>query len=128
MSEAIQKSKPKRESDSGDSSSVAKKLKIDQSQIPEVDSSGSEANSDAREMGFEIEAEAAEDKGLRHAMEDAWVLLLDASLGFQGNLRFLMLLVQSHFHHYEYLNSKKSNSKPYEDEVTDESLELNESS
>ncbi|KAM5570492.1 putative protein phosphatase 2C 8 [Rosa sericea] len=87
MSEAIQKLKPKRESDSGDSSSVAKKPKIDQSQIPEVDSSGSEANSDAREMGFEIEAEAAEDKGLRHAMEDAWVLLLDASLGFQGNLR-----------------------------------------
>ncbi|PRQ15975.1 putative protein-serine/threonine phosphatase [Rosa chinensis] len=87
MSEAIQNSKPKRESDSGDSSSVAKKLKIDQSQNPEVDSSGSEANSDAREMGFEIEAEVAEDKGLRHAMEDAWVLLLDASLGFQGNLR-----------------------------------------
>ncbi|XP_023005142.1 probable protein phosphatase 2C 8 isoform X1 [Cucurbita maxima] len=36
---------------------------------------------------FEIEADAAEDKGSRHTMEDAWVLLLDASLDFPGKLR-----------------------------------------
>nr|DAD35466.1 TPA_asm: hypothetical protein HUJ06_006106 [Nelumbo nucifera] len=34
-----------------------------------------------------IEADAAEDKGSRHTMEDAWVVLSDASLEFPGNLR-----------------------------------------
>lgn len=34
-----------------------------------------------------IEADAAEDKGSRHAMEDAWVVLPDASLDFPGQLR-----------------------------------------
>ncbi|KAK6921251.1 PPM-type phosphatase-like domain [Dillenia turbinata] len=34
-----------------------------------------------------IEADVAEDKGSRHAMEDAWVLLPDASLGSLGILR-----------------------------------------
>lgn len=36
---------------------------------------------------FGIEADAAEDKGSRHTMEDAWVILPDASLGFTGKLR-----------------------------------------
>ncbi|KAL4036062.1 hypothetical protein IC575_004785 [Cucumis melo] len=40
-----------------------------------------------REVEFVIEADAAEDKGSRHTMEDAWVLLLDASLDFPGKLR-----------------------------------------
>ncbi|XP_050377004.1 probable protein phosphatase 2C 8 [Argentina anserina] len=80
MSEATQKSNQKRESDSGDSSSVIKKLKLEHGQDPEAESS-------KMEMGFEIEAEAAEDKGLRQSMEDAWVVLLDGSLGFQGKLR-----------------------------------------
>ncbi|XP_008787672.2 probable protein phosphatase 2C 67 [Phoenix dactylifera] len=34
-----------------------------------------------------IEADAAEDKGSRHTMEDAWVVLPDASLEYPGNLR-----------------------------------------
>uniref|UniRef100_A0A1D1YUF3 protein-serine/threonine phosphatase n=1 Tax=Anthurium amnicola TaxID=1678845 RepID=A0A1D1YUF3_9ARAE len=34
-----------------------------------------------------IEADAAEDKGSRHSMEDAWVVLLDASMEFPGTLR-----------------------------------------
>ncbi|KAM0927201.1 hypothetical protein ACQ4PT_003277 [Festuca glaucescens] len=34
-----------------------------------------------------IEADAAEDKGCRHAMEDAWVVLPDASMESPGNLR-----------------------------------------
>lgn len=88
MSEAIEepKQKQKRESESGDSSSVAKKVKLEHGQDPEVESS-------EREVGFEIEAEAAEDKGLRQSMEDAWVVHLDASLGFKGTLRFFDALV-----------------------------------
>eukprot|EP00250_Pteridium_aquilinum_P013042 c21095_g1_i1 orf=159-1022(+) len=34
-----------------------------------------------------VEADAAEDKGSRHTMEDAWVVLPDASLGQPGKLR-----------------------------------------
>lgn len=97
MSEIIPvlKLKQSRESDSGESSSIAKKPKTEQGrQNPEVNSSGrnkgsevNEPNSDVREMGFEIEADAAEDKGLRHNMEDTWVVLLDASSDFQEKLR-----------------------------------------
>jgi integrin-linked kinase-associated serine/threonine phosphatase 2C len=43
----------------------------------------------AAEKEFKIEANAAEDKGSRHSMEDAWVVLLDASLDSPpGKLRF----------------------------------------
>ncbi|KAA8541303.1 hypothetical protein F0562_025266 [Nyssa sinensis] len=38
-------------------------------------------------VGFVIEADAAEDKGSRHTMEDAWVVLSDASMDFPGKLR-----------------------------------------
>ncbi|KAK0588206.1 hypothetical protein LWI29_035944 [Acer saccharum] len=36
---------------------------------------------------FEIEADAAEDKGSRHSMEDAWVVMLDARADSPPNLR-----------------------------------------
>lgn len=36
-----------------------------------------------------IEADAAEDRGSRHSMEDAWVVLPDASMDFPGTLRCL---------------------------------------
>ncbi|PQQ15560.1 putative protein phosphatase 2C 8 isoform X1 [Prunus yedoensis var. nudiflora] len=92
--EPAPKQKQKRESNSEDSISAAKKSKTEQEQGPEVDlgegnkdSGVNEPNSGGREMGFKIEADAAEDKGLRHAMEDAWVVLLDASLDFPGKLR-----------------------------------------
>ncbi|RYR57176.1 hypothetical protein Ahy_A05g022913 isoform A [Arachis hypogaea] len=39
------------------------------------------------EASFEIDADAAEDKGSRHTMEDAWVVLLDATLDYPGKLR-----------------------------------------
>lgn len=39
------------------------------------------------EAFFEIEADAAEDKGSRHTMEDAWVVLLDAAADSPGKLR-----------------------------------------
>lgn len=35
----------------------------------------------------EIEADAAEDKGSRHSMEDAWVVMLDAFPDSPGKLR-----------------------------------------
>ncbi|MED6134275.1 hypothetical protein PIB30_035545 [Stylosanthes scabra] len=39
------------------------------------------------EAAFEIDADAAEDKGSRLTMEDAWVVLLDATLDYPGKLR-----------------------------------------
>lgn len=47
---------------------------------------------DDSEINFEIEANAAEDKGSRHTMEDAWVVLPDASLDSGGTLRFLYVM------------------------------------
>lgn len=46
------------------------------------------------EAFFEIEADAAEDKGSRHTMEDAWVVLLDAAADSPGKLRsFIFFLI-----------------------------------
>lgn len=45
-----------------------------------------------------IEADAAEDKGSRHTMEDAWVVLPDASLEYPGKLRYLFVLFFSLTH------------------------------
>ena len=39
---------------------------------------------------FEIEADAAEDKGSRHTMEDAWVVLLNSTADSPSNLRFIL--------------------------------------
>ncbi|XP_057446976.1 probable protein phosphatase 2C 67 isoform X2 [Lotus japonicus] len=47
----------------------------------------SEENAAAKEVTFHIEADAAEDKGSRHTMEDAWVVLHDAALDSPGTLR-----------------------------------------
>ena len=40
-----------------------------------------------------IEADGSEDKGCRQRMEDAWVLLPDASLEHSGNLRYLFVIL-----------------------------------
>ncbi|XVE58743.1 hypothetical protein DITRI_Ditri04bG0193400 [Diplodiscus trichospermus] len=40
-----------------------------------------------KEKSLEIEADVAEDKGSRHTMEDAWVIMLDATLNSPGKLR-----------------------------------------
>eukprot|EP00261_Vitis_vinifera_P040954 XP_019082197.1 PREDICTED: probable protein phosphatase 2C 8 isoform X2 [Vitis vinifera] len=56
------------------------------SQVCEQNGCSQEKQS-ARKEHFEIEADAAEDKGSRHSMEDAWVVLPDASLEFPGKLR-----------------------------------------
>ena len=42
------------------------------------------------EVFFEIQADAAEDKGSRHTMEDAWVVLLEAAADSPGKLRFFI--------------------------------------
>ena len=49
-----------------------------------------------------IEADAAEDRGSRHTMEDAWVVLPDASLEYAGKLRCslprpLLLILDAYF-------------------------------
>ncbi|PNY10619.1 putative protein phosphatase 2C 8-like protein [Trifolium pratense] len=68
----------KREADSENKEEIAasKKLRVE----------SSEENA-SKELSFLIEADAAEDKGLRHSMEDEWVVLLDAARDFPGNLR-----------------------------------------
>ncbi|XP_024030345.1 probable protein phosphatase 2C 8 isoform X4 [Morus notabilis] len=74
-------------------STANKKSKTENDENPEVvgsENAGSEVENDkpvSREMGFEIEADAAEDKGSRHSMEDAWVVLLDAALDYPSKLR-----------------------------------------
>ncbi|KAL5544895.1 hypothetical protein UlMin_008679 [Ulmus minor] len=94
MSEASEtqnsKQQLKRTNDSDDSDSAAKKSKIEDNPNPEVglkEAASVDEKGVVRDMGFEIEANAAEDKGSRHTMEDAWVVLLDAALDFPGNLR-----------------------------------------
>ncbi|CAN4086635.1 unnamed protein product [Withania somnifera] len=72
----------KREAHSDNSDTQTKKLRSLEEPNAEitVPKNGSELN-------FEIEADAAEDKGSRHTMEDASVVLPDASLEFPGKLR-----------------------------------------
>lgn len=83
----------KRTSESKAPESTAKKSKTENDQNPGVfgsDEAGSGVENGkevVREMGFEIEADSAEDKGSRHSMEDAWVVLLDAALDSPGKLR-----------------------------------------
>ena len=67
--------------------------------LPEVNDSSEVTNSFKSEVvGQEgsklssIEADAAEDKGSRHTMEDAWVVLPDASLECAGKLRCSLFL------------------------------------
>ncbi|KAL2321147.1 hypothetical protein Fmac_030116 [Flemingia macrophylla] len=58
------------------------------SKKPKIESCEKGSNDDsAKEPSFFIEADAAEDKGSRHTMEDAWVVLLDATLDYPGKLR-----------------------------------------
>ncbi|KAF7819929.1 putative protein phosphatase 2C 8 isoform X1 [Senna tora] len=84
----------KREADSETHDSTAKKSRTEAPTTPDA-SGGDEARKpesgsgeqNVKEVVFEIEADAAEDKGSRHTMEDAWVVLPDASLDFPGKLR-----------------------------------------
>ncbi|CAN0902360.1 Probable protein phosphatase 2C 8 [Linum grandiflorum] len=73
-----------------DSSAAAKKQKLDIAAVSEEDDGKTKARVSEEQQCkkvLEIEAEAAEDKGSRHSMEDAWVVLLDAALDYPGKLR-----------------------------------------
>ncbi|GAA0185829.1 protein phosphatase [Lithospermum erythrorhizon] len=69
----------KRDPESTDSNSLSKKQKIE--------SQSSEEKQIEEKCCFLIEADAAEDKGSRHSMEDTWVVLVDANLDFPPKLR-----------------------------------------
>ncbi|KAF6158358.1 hypothetical protein GIB67_022438 [Kingdonia uniflora] len=65
---------------------IGEKSQIETSNLaPDVQPSSVDTNKG--DLHCIIEADAAEDKGSRHTMEDRWVVLEDASLGFPGNLR-----------------------------------------
>ncbi|KAK6154001.1 hypothetical protein DH2020_013640 [Rehmannia glutinosa] len=69
-------------------SSPRKRLKTeDELKTEGTTNEASSANGSSHKGFFALEADAAEDKGSRHSMEDAWVVLLDASLESPGNLR-----------------------------------------
>lgn len=99
LREAEPNPKQKRESDSETPTSIAKKTKSEDGRNPEVglgEVGPEEDKPVVSEMGFEIEADAAEDKGSRHTMEDAWLILLDAGLDSPGKLRFLIFVLGHH--------------------------------
>ncbi|KAI5660238.1 hypothetical protein M9H77_29031 [Catharanthus roseus] len=100
MTEMNPSSSNKRDGEFSDLSSASKKSKANggENQISEATTSkipSNQVNSDNNSSPeknnsdgcFLIEADAAEDKGSRHTMEDAWVVLQDASLDFPGKLR-----------------------------------------
>jgi integrin-linked kinase-associated serine/threonine phosphatase 2C len=71
----------------GDTSQKDNKAPMDPCISDEKSTAISKAPSQEEMILTSIEAAAAEDKGCRHAMEDAWVLLPDASMESPGNLR-----------------------------------------
>ncbi|XP_021736413.1 probable protein phosphatase 2C 8 [Chenopodium quinoa] len=77
--------------ESSDSSTIIKKPKLDATQNLEEHQPNSNSNSakdDNSASSFvTIEAAAAEDKGSRHSMEDAWVVLPDANFDDSAKLR-----------------------------------------
>ncbi|KAL9324452.1 hypothetical protein ACSQ67_009309 [Phaseolus vulgaris] len=81
MSESTETQKRECADSEGEKDGVASKK-------PKIEScaKGSDDNG-VKEPSFLVEADAAEDKGSRLTMEDAWVVLLDASLDYPGKLR-----------------------------------------
>lgn len=80
MSENTETQKRAGETESKDDVVESKKPKIESCERDSVDNG-------TKEPSFLVEADAAEDKGSRHTMEDASVVLLDASLDYPGKLR-----------------------------------------
>ncbi|KAK4409565.1 putative protein phosphatase 2C 67 [Sesamum angolense] len=73
---------------SNSNSSPNKRLKTEEElKTQSTATEASRANSSSHKGFIAIEADAAEDRGSRHTMEDAWVVLYDATLEFPGNLR-----------------------------------------
>uniref|UniRef100_A0A453KLP4 protein-serine/threonine phosphatase n=1 Tax=Aegilops tauschii subsp. strangulata TaxID=200361 RepID=A0A453KLP4_AEGTS len=70
-----------------DTSQKGSNLPLDPCISDEKSTTISEVPSQQEMILTSVEADAAEDKGCRHTMEDAWVVLPDASMGSPGNLR-----------------------------------------
>ncbi|XP_016439549.1 WAT1-related protein At3g18200 isoform X2 [Nicotiana tabacum] len=85
--ESVSTRNNKREGHFDNSDSVTKKLRNDTLEEPKAEISVQNDSKNGSELYFEIEADVAEDKGSRHTMEDASVVLPDASLEFPGKLR-----------------------------------------
>eukprot|EP00252_Welwitschia_mirabilis_P016808 TRINITY_DN3729_c0_g1_i2.p1 TRINITY_DN3729_c0_g1~~TRINITY_DN3729_c0_g1_i2.p1 ORF type:complete len:365 (-),score=84.67 TRINITY_DN3729_c0_g1_i2:13-1107(-) len=72
-----------------DHGSIKEKI-LEESKISTVDKHDSNSSIDQAETARKItlvEADVAEDKGSRHTMEDAWVILIDGSTVSNGKLR-----------------------------------------
>jgi len=97
MSESTETQKRECADSEGEKDGVASKK-------PKIEScaKGSDDNG-VKEPSFLVEADAAEDKGSRLTMEDAWVVLLDASLDYPGKLRFFFLLFKLIYCHIHVL-------------------------
>ncbi|KAL8474757.1 hypothetical protein ACS0TY_030540 [Phlomoides rotata] len=68
--------------------SPTKKLKTEEElKAQGTTTEATSSNGSSRKASFVLEADAAEDRGLRHNMEDAWVVLPDATLESPGSLR-----------------------------------------
>ncbi|CAK8534212.1 unnamed protein product [Lathyrus sativus] len=76
MSEFAETHKREPDSENKDEVSASKKSRVESSE-----------DNASKEVSFRIEADAAEDKGLRQTMEDEWVVLLDAARDYPGSLR-----------------------------------------
>lgn len=77
MSEFAETLKREADSENKEEVSATKKSRIESSE-----------DNASKEVSFRIDADAAEDKGLRQTMEDEWVVLLDAARDYPGSLRF----------------------------------------
>ncbi|OMP10774.1 phosphatase 2C (PP2C)-like protein [Corchorus olitorius] len=73
------------EVDNESSDSAAAKKPKTETQTPVQEET--EKKEQVEEKTLEIEADVAEDKGSRHSMEDAWVIMFDATLDSPGKLR-----------------------------------------
>lgn len=94
MNELITTHKRESDSENKDEISASKKLRVESSK-----------ENGSKEVTFLIEADAAEDKGLRQTMEDEWVVLIDAVKDYPGNLRFFFsFLVFTLIYYFFFVN------------------------
>ncbi|GAB2301269.1 hypothetical protein Dimus_035302 [Dionaea muscipula] len=87
---STKKPKPYAADEKGGGEEVVEQSRAVEDELPEKNVGSGDPNGchDSRgSTDFTIEAGAADDKGSRHTMEDAWVVLPDASLGCPGKLR-----------------------------------------
>ena len=69
--------------ESSDTNRPSKKPKT----TTETTTNESQSTTTTNNVFFAIEADAAEDKGSRHTMEDTWLIIQDSSSNLEGKLR-----------------------------------------